>query len=65
MVRDIVILLIAGAGDLEVIGAQLCVVEEEGSLLGCLLLKDDIGRLGLALLGGLDIGDLAAVEKSV
>lgn len=48
------------AGDLEVVRAELGVVEEKGSLLGRLLLKIDIGRLGLALGGDLEISDLAA-----
>lgn len=59
-VSSIIVDILAGAGNLEVVGAELGVVEEKSSLLGRLLLKSDVGRLGLALSGDLEISDLAA-----
>jgi hypothetical protein len=57
---DIVIVVGTGAGDLKVVGAELSVVEKESSLLGSLLVEDDLSGLGLTLLGDLDIRDLSA-----
>jgi hypothetical protein len=56
---DIVFAVSAGAGDLKMVGTELGVVEEKSSLLGSLLLEDDFGSLGLALLGDLEISDLS------
>lgn len=62
-VRGVVIRVATGAGDGELIGAELGVVKEESSLLGRLLLEGDFGRLGLALGGDLEIGDLATARE--
>lgn len=56
---DIVVAIGGGAGDLQVVGAELGVVEEESSLLGSLLLEDDLCGLGLTLLSDLEVGDLS------
>lgn len=57
---DIVIVVGTGAGDLKVVGAKLGVVEKESSLLGSLLVEDDLSGLGLTFLGDLDIRNLSA-----
>ena len=51
----------AGAGDGDVVGAELGVVEEEGGLHGRLLFKGDVGILGLSLGCYLDISNFATV----
>lgn len=48
-----------GAGDGDVVGAKLSVVEQQSSLHSSLLLKGDVCALGLALSGELDVGNLA------
>lgn len=58
--RDIVFAIGGGAGDLKVVCAELGVVEEESSLLGGLLLEDDLCGLCLAVLRDLEILDLSA-----
>ena len=52
----------AGAGDGDMVGAKLRVVEEEGSLHGSLLLESDFRGLGLAFGGDLDVCDLATMN---
>lgn len=52
----------AGAGDGDVVGAKLRVVEEEGSLHSSLLLEGDFGGLGLAFGGDLDVCNLSTVN---
>lgn len=55
---DIVFAVSTSAGDLKMVGTELGVVEEKSSLLGSLLLEDNLSGLGLALLGDLEISDL-------
>lgn len=59
---NIVVVVGTGTGDLKVVGAELGVVEKESSLLGSLLVEDDLGSLGLTFLGDLDIRDLSAED---
>ena len=59
-VRALVAGVAGSAGDGDVVGTELGVVEEEGRLCGSILLKGHVGRLGLALLSDLEVGNLAA-----
>lgn len=61
-VRAIVFSIARGTGDCDVVGAELCVVEEKRRLHGSLLLESDLCAFRLALGGDFDIGDFAAVE---
>lgn len=61
-VRAIVFRIAGGAGDCDVVGAELCVVEEESRLHGSLLFESDFCALRLALGGDFDIGDFAAAQ---
>lgn len=61
-VRAIVFRIARGTGDCDVVGAELCVVEEKRRLHGSLLFESDFCALRLALGGDFDIGDFAAVQ---
>lgn len=52
----------ARAGDGDVVGAKLRIVEEEGSLHGSLLLEGDFSGLSLAFSADLDVCDLSTVN---
>lgn len=49
-----------GAGDGDVVGAQLGVVQQKGRFARRLLLKGDVGNLGVAIGGDPDVGYFAA-----
>ena len=58
------LVVLVGAGDSNVVGAELGVVQKQGSLGSSILLERDGGRLGLALGGNLDIRNLATAFVS-
>lgn len=62
--RAIVLVVTGSAGDGNVLGAELGVVEQKSGLLCGLLLESHLGLLGLALGGDLDVGNLATTHKS-
>jgi len=57
--------VVAGRCDRDVVLAELGVVQQKSSLLRGLLLEGDLGRLGLALGGDLDVGNLAAEAEEI
>ena len=65
IMASIVLVRASSAGDLDVSGAKLGVVEEEGSLGRGFLFEGYGGILGLTSRLNLDAGNLAAVAESV
>lgn len=62
-VGAVILRVAGGAGHGDVVGAELCVVEQESCLHGRLLLKGHFCAFRLALGGDFDIGDFAAMEN--
>lgn len=63
VVASIVIVATSGAGDLNLSGTELCVVEEEGSLGSGFLLEGYSGILSGLGFGDIEAGDLSTVKS--
>lgn len=56
-------LLAAGTDDVEVVGAELGVVEEKGRLHGGFLFKGDFSLFVAIIMGDFEVRDLAAAKE--
>ena len=63
VMASIIIVGSAGTCDIDVCSTKLCVIEEEGSLCGSLLLKGNGGTLGLSRWGKLERADLSTIDE--